>query len=164
MIGTKNSQICHRNNAMSTLTAEIGSSVNTSQRYEHFYRRNQVKCNQHFKISPCFWDREEAATKEASGLGRRKHIRRGTRRKFGEDEATSTTGPRLGKQTPATSSTAHLEEEDDDDEQQHPCADETEEEQPTQSHARPVYDPAATMHCRTREEATAPRRVESRRE
>jgi len=99
---------------MSTLTAEIGSTVNTSQRYEHFYHRNRVKCNQHFKISPCFRDEEEAATKEAGGLGRRKHIRRGRRRTLGEDEAASTTGPRPGKQTPATSSTARLEEDDDD--------------------------------------------------
>jgi len=106
---------------MSTLTTEIMSSVNTSPCYEHFDHRNRVKCNQHFKISPCFRDEEEAATKEAGGLGRRKHIRRGTRRKFGEDEATSTTGPRPGKQTPATSSTARLEEEEDDNEQHHLC-------------------------------------------
>jgi hypothetical protein len=129
-IETKNSQICYKNNSMSTLTVENGSSINISQHYEDFDRRNRVKCNQHLKISPCFGDGEEAAMKQAGGLGRRKQIRRGRRPTLGEDEAASTIGPRPGIQTPPTSSTAHLEEEEVDDEQQHPCAGEIEEEQP----------------------------------
>ena len=108
-IGTKKSQICHRNNTMSTLTTEIGLSVTN------------------IKISPCFGVEEE---EEVGGLGRRKQIQRGSGRWLREDKAASTIGPGPGKQTPAISSTARLEEEEED-EQQHPCAGETEEEQPT---------------------------------
>jgi hypothetical protein len=74
------------------------------QRYEQFDRRNRVKCNQHSKISPWFGDGEEAAMKQAGGLGRRKQIWRGRRPMLGEDKAASTIGPRLGKHhQPATS-------------------------------------------------------------
>jgi len=50
----------------------------------------------HFKISPCFEDGEE---EEVDGLGRRKQIRGGRRRRLGKDEAATPTGPRPGKQT-----------------------------------------------------------------
>jgi hypothetical protein len=139
-IGTKNSQIRHRNNAMSTLTIKIGSSVNTSQRYEYFDYWNRVKCNQHLKISPCFGDGKEVAMKQADGFGRRKQIRRGRRQTLGKDEAASTTCPRLGKQTPPTSGTTRLEEEVND-EQQHPCVGETEEEQPPRAMWSPYMMP-----------------------
>jgi hypothetical protein len=68
------------------------------------------------------------------------------------------------RQTPPTSNITRLEEEVDD-EQQHPYAHKDGGGVAVASHARPIYDPTTTTHCRMREdEGTAPRRVESRRE
>jgi hypothetical protein len=92
---------------MRTLTTEIGSSVTNI-----------------LKISPCFWDGVDG---EGGGVARMKEMRRGSRRRLGEDEAASTIGPGLGKQTlPPTTAPASLEEEEDDHHHHHSCTGEAE--------------------------------------
>jgi hypothetical protein len=81
---------------MSTQTAGIGSRVATSIAVSTQTAEIGSCEGKYFKISPCFEDGEE---EEAGGLGRRKQIRGGRRRRLGEDEAMTPTGPHPGKQT-----------------------------------------------------------------